>query len=100
MPLDTPGREEMSESAAIADAVSAVTSIPAAVEAVANAPETISNFFVFGEKLFYGAGYAVTFAIVFPAALVFAAIPKGNALVQGMIHGSAAARGRADRMLA
>jgi hypothetical protein len=91
----------MSESAAaISDAVAAVSSVSGAVEAVANAPATISNFFVLGERLFYGAGYTVTFAIVFPAALAFAAIPKGNALVRGMIHGSAAARGRADRMLA
>jgi hypothetical protein len=34
--------------------------------------------------------------IVFPAALVFAAIPRGNALVQGLLDGSAAARDKAQ----
>lgn len=90
----------MSDSAAIADAVSAVSSVSGAVEAVANAPQTISNFFILGEKLFYGIGYTVTYAIVFPAALAFATMPKGNALMRGMIHASAAARAKAENMIA
>ncbi len=82
----------MSESS---DVVSAATSIPEAVDVVANAPEAISNILEWGGKLVYGAGYTAAFAIVFPAALIFAAIPRGNALVQGMLDGSAAAQDKA-----
>jgi hypothetical protein len=90
----------MSESsAAVSDAVSAVTSVSGAVEAVANAPETISNLFVLGGKLAHGTAYTVAFVIVFPVALIFAAIPKGNALVQGLLDGSAAARDKAQDWL-
>jgi hypothetical protein len=41
----------------------------------------------------------MAFAIVFPAALLFAAIPKRNALLRGVIEGSAAARSRAEGLL-
>jgi hypothetical protein len=78
------------------DAVSATTSIPEAVDVVANAPEAISNLLEWGGKLVYGTSYAAAFVIVFPAALIFAAIPQGNALVQGMLDGSAAAQGKAQ----
>ena len=70
-----------------------------AVEAVANAPDTISKIFELGGKVVYGTGYTAAFVVVFPAALIFAAIPKGNSLVQGMIEGSAAARARAMGIL-
>ena len=72
-----------------------MTSISGAADAVANAPESISNLFELGGKLVYGTGYTAAFAAVFPAALIFAAIPKGNALVQGLLDGSAAARDKA-----
>jgi hypothetical protein len=86
----------MSDSSAV---VSAVTSVSGAVDAVADAPATISNIFELGGKLIYGTSYTAAYAIVFPAALIFAAIPKGNALLKGMIEGSAAARARAEGML-
>ena len=89
----------MSESSAVADAISAVTSVSGVVEAVADAPNTVSNLFVLGTKLFYGTGYLTAFVVVFPAALCFAALPKANALMQGMLAGSAAARGRAEGMI-
>jgi hypothetical protein len=90
----------MSESsAAVSDVVSAVATVPGAVEAVANAPETISRIFELAGKLVYGTAYTAAFAVVFPAALIFVAIPKGNALVQGLIEGSAAARARAEGMI-
>jgi hypothetical protein len=44
----------------------------------------------------YGTGYILAFAVAFPAAFVFAAIPKKNRLVKGMIDGSAAAQRRAQ----
>jgi hypothetical protein len=78
------------------DAVSAATSIPEAVDVVANAPEAISNILEWGGKLVYGASYTAAFVIVFPAALIFAAVPRGNALVQGMLDGSAAAQDKAQ----
>ena len=86
----------MSESA---DVVSAVTTVPGAVDAVANAPETISRIFELGGKLVYGTGYTAAFVIVFPVALIGAAIPKGNALVQGLLDGSAAARDKVQSWL-
>ena len=70
-----------------------------AVDIAANAPEAISNLFEYGGKIIFGAGYTAAFVVVFPFALLFAAIPKGNALVQGVIEGSAAARSRAEGML-
>jgi hypothetical protein len=86
----------MSESAAVADTMSAVSSVSGAVEAVANAPDTISNLFVAGSKLIYGTGYAAAFVITFPLALICGVIPKRNGLVQGMIDGSQAARDKAQ----
>ena len=74
------------------DVASAATSIPEAVDVIANAPEAISNILEWGGKLVYGTSYTAAYVIVFPAALVFSAIPKGNALVQGLLDGSAAAQ--------
>jgi hypothetical protein len=62
--------------AAVTDVVSAVTSVPGAVDAVANAPRTIDSLFEVAGKLGYGTGYTLAFAVVFPAAFVFAAVPK------------------------
>jgi hypothetical protein len=42
---------------------------------------------------------AAAYAIVFPAALIGAAIPKGNALVQGLLDGSTAARDKMQSWL-
>jgi len=90
----------MSESSTVvSDAVAAVTSVSGAVEAVANAPESIANIFELAERLVYGTFYTAAFVVVFPAALIFAAIPKANPLARGLIDGSAAARSRAERMI-
>jgi hypothetical protein len=89
----------MSASSSAESAVSAVTSVSEAINAVANAPETISNLFKLTERLVYGTGYAAAYVIVFPAALIFAAIPKRNALLKGIIDGTSDARGKAERML-
>lgn len=70
-----------------------------AVDIAANAPEAISNAFEYGGKIIYGAGYTAAFVIVFPVALLFAVIPKGNVLVQGLIEGSAAARSKAEAIV-
>lgn len=83
----------MSDSTAIPQSVSEV------VDAVANAPQSISKLLDLAEKLVYGAGYTAAYVVVFPLALVFAVIPKQNALVQGMIEGSAHARARAEQMV-
>jgi hypothetical protein len=86
-------------SAAVSDVVNAVTSVPGAVEAVANAPQTISSIFEVAGRLIYGMGYTAAFAVVFPAALIFAALPKANVLMRGVVDGSAAASQRALRMV-
>lgn len=83
----------------MSSSVSAVTSISEAVEAVADAPQTISKLFDLAERAVYGTGYTVAFVIVFPVALLFAAVPKGNSLVQGFLDGSAAAQSRARAMI-
>jgi len=80
----------------MSETTSAVTE---AVDIAANAPEAISNLFEYGGKIMYGAGYTVAFVIVFPVALLFAVIPKGNVLMQGVIEGSAAARSKAEGMV-
>lgn len=82
------------------EVVSAVTSVSGAVDAVANAPQTISSVFELAGRVIYGTGYTAAYIVVFPAAFVFAAIPKRNALVRGLVDGSAAARNRAEGMLA
>ena len=74
-------------------------SVSDAVDVVANAPEAVSNLLEFGGKLVYAAGYAAAFLVVFPAALIFAAIPKDNALVQGLVEGSMSARTSAEGLL-
>jgi N-acetylmuramic acid 6-phosphate (MurNAc-6-P) etherase len=74
-------------------------SVSEAVDVVANAPEAISNLLEYGGKLVYAAGYAAAYMIVFPAALIFAAIPKDNALVLGLVEGSTSARARAEGLL-
>jgi len=79
--------------------LSSAVSVGEAAEVVANAPETISKLFEIAGRLVYGSGYTVAYAVVFPAALIFAVIPKGNALVQGLLDGSAAAQARAEGML-
>jgi hypothetical protein len=80
------------------EVVSAVTSVSGAVDAVANAPRTISSVFDLTEHIIYGTGYTAAFVIVFPAALIFAAIPKANVFMRGVIDGSAAASQRARRI--
>jgi hypothetical protein len=90
----------MSESTAgVFETVSTVTSVSETVDAVANSPETISKLFEWGGKLVYGSGYAAAFVFVFPAALILAAIPQGNALVQGLFDGSSAAQDKAQGWL-
>ena len=90
----------MSESTvAVSDAVASMTTISGAVEAVANAPESISRLFELAERFVYGAGYTAAFVITFPVALMFAAVPKGNALMRGVLDGSADAQARAKQML-
>ena len=90
----------MSESSAsVFETVTTVTSVSETVEAVTNVPETISNIFELAGKLVYGSGGTAAFVIVFPAALIFAAIAKGNVLVQGLLEGSAAARDKARAWL-
>ncbi|MFO0918632.1 MAG: hypothetical protein U0872_09990 [Planctomycetaceae bacterium] len=66
-----------------------------AVDTLANAPESISNFFILAERLVYGTGYTAAFCCVFPLALIYEAIPKQNRLVQGMQDGACEALARA-----
>ena len=73
------------------NSISAVASVTETVEAVVNAPETISKIFELAGKLVYGSSYAAAFVIVFPAALIGAAIPKGNVWCRGCSTGSVAA---------
>jgi hypothetical protein len=83
----------------MSESLSAVASVSEAVEAVANAPETISKLFDVAERVVYGTGYTVAYVVVFPVALLFAAVPKGNCLVRGFLDGSAAAQNRAQAMI-
>ena len=81
------------------ETVAAAASVAEAVDAVANAPETVSKLFHSVGRLVYGTGYLGAFAVVFPVALVFEAIPKANVLMQGIVDGAADAGERAARML-
>lgn len=89
----------MSESsAAISGTVSSISSLSGAVEVVANAPETVSKLFAVGERLIYGSSYIAAYAVVFPAAWVYSAIPKRNPLMRGLVEGSMDALVRAEGM--
>jgi len=85
--------------AIMSDTLTAAASVSEAVEAVANAPETISKLTDLAERVVYGASYTVAYAIVFPVALLFAAVPKNNCLVRGFLDGSTAAQDRAQSMI-
>lgn len=89
----------MSETIPLPESVSMNSTVKEAVDAVANAPETISAAFDLGEKLVYGTFYTVSFLCAFPVALVIAALPRGNAVSQGIADGASAAFDRADRIL-
>jgi hypothetical protein len=84
----------------MSEATATVSIVSDVVEIAADAPRAISNIFDYAERIVYGVGYTAAFVLVFPVALVFAVIPKGNALVQGVIEGSADARSRAEGMVA
>ena len=86
----------MSDSSA---AVAAVSSVSGAIDAVANAPESISSLFRLADRLVYGTGYTAAYVVVFPMALLFAALPKRNALLRGIVDGAADARSRAEGMI-
>jgi len=89
----------MSESpVAVVEAVHTFSSVSEAVEAVANAPETVSKLFALSERLIYGTSYIAAYVVVFPAALLFAAIPKRNSLVRGLMEGACDAQLRAEGM--
>ncbi len=46
----------------------------------------------FLSRAVYKTSYAVSFGIVFPAVMIASAIPKGNAVVHGLVDGALAAR--------
>jgi hypothetical protein len=83
----------------MSESLSAVASASEAVEAVANAPETISKLFDTAKRVVYGTSYTIAYVIVFPGALLFAVVPKRNVLVQGFLDGSKAAQAKAEEMI-
>jgi len=86
----------MSESsAAVSNAASSVTT--AAEEAVAGAADAV-NAVMDGwpGKLLYGICYSASFVVVLPVVLVAALIPNDSILVQGLLDGASAARGKAQ----
>jgi len=83
----------------MSESLSAVAAASEAVDAVANAPETISKLFELARRVIYGTSYSVTYAIVFPTALVLAVVPKRNVLVQGILDASRDAQAKAEEMI-
>jgi hypothetical protein len=51
-------------------------------------------------KALYSASYTISFAVVFPVALIVLSIPRDNAAIRGLIEGAEAASRRVDRLLA
>ena len=68
------------------------------VDLAANAPEAISNILEYAGKISHGVGYTDAYITVFSVGLLFAVIPNGNALVQGLMQGYSAARSKTEEM--
>jgi hypothetical protein len=79
---------------AIADAMDAA--VEAAKDGADRARATVADLVPAAggllSRAIYKASYAVSFGVVFPAVMIANAIPKGNAVVHGLIDGALAAR--------
>jgi hypothetical protein len=79
---------------AVADAMDAA--VEAAKESADRAKATVAEWIPatgdFLSRVVYRSSYAISYGVVFPAAMVAHAIPKNNALVHGLIDGATAAK--------
>ena len=79
---------------AVADAMDAA--VEAAKDGAGWPRETVAELVPAAGRLLsravYKTSYALSFGVVFPAMMIAQAIPKGNAVVHGLIDGALAAR--------
>jgi hypothetical protein len=79
---------------AVADAMDAA--VEAAKQGADRARATVADIVPAAGQLLsravYKGSYALSFGLVFPAVMIAHAIPKGNAVVHGLIDGALAAR--------
>jgi hypothetical protein len=89
--IETPSADPL-RSAADAMALA----LKAAKDGAADAQERVSQLTPaiggFVSRLTYTTCYAVSYGVVFPALLVASAVPKDNAIVNGLVDGARAAR--------
>ena len=90
-PIETPAADPL-RSAADAMALA----LQAAKDGAADAQERVNEMMPaiggFVSRLTYTTCYAVSYGVVFPALLVARAVPKENAVVNGLMDGARAAR--------
>ena len=90
-PVETPSADPL-RSAADAMALA----LQAAKDGAADAQERVSQVMPaiggFVTRLTYTTCYAVSYGVVFPTLLVARAVPKDNAIVNGLVDGARAAR--------
>ncbi len=79
---------------AVADAMDAA--VEAAKDGADRARATVAHLVPAAGRLLsravYQTSYTISFGVVFPAVMIAHAIPKGNAVVHGLIDGALAAR--------
>lgn len=89
--IETPSADPL-RSAADAMALA----LKAAKDGAADAQERVSQMMPaiggFVSRLTYTTCYAVSYGVVFPTLLVASAVPKDNAIVNGLVDGARAAR--------
>lgn len=67
-----------------------------AADARAAVDRAIPAISEFVSRLVYTTSYSISYGVVFPAMLVARAVPKDNALVQGLVDGARAATDMVD----
>ncbi len=70
-----------------------------AMDARAAADRALANTSLVLARALYQTTYAISYGVVFPAALLARAIPRENAAVRGLMDGAHAASLRVDAML-
>jgi hypothetical protein len=67
-------------------------------KALATATDALPAAGAFLSRATYKTCYAVSFSVVFPAALIASWVPKNNPIVHGLIDGAQAARDWVDEL--
>jgi hypothetical protein len=94
---DTPAADPL-RTAADAMTLAVQAAKDGAADAQAKVSEMMPAVGGFLSRLTYTTCYAVSYGVVFPTLLVARAVPKDNAIVQGLVDGALAARDAVEGM--